>query len=524
MADAFSQLSSTLESAHAQFSSQLSPPPPNQLAQPHLLQQQPHHFAMAPAHSELAHALGPPSLPPAPAPAPASAPAGPSLLPDNLPAHVDGEPDLPAGHSPPDALPPSAPATPVKRKPGRPKGSGKKADPDAPPKAKRPVGRPRKDGLPAGSVGPRKPARARKAPPGQFANVAPVPAPVPAPPPPQLPPAWAAHPWAGVLAGVPPVLAFAPTLPLAPPPPAPPAFAETSSAGARANIDPRLLSADWADLLRSDPDALLESVVAAVGAPVLPASARAAFGAHVASLAPNPATLYETLRTFWVPTSPAWFVLTVSADRGEARSADRFFYWDPLLVLALPALTCTACGGALRSQGPIAHGARTILDLGPPVFVIGAAYACARAGCGRVCASTDGAVMRALPASLRAEFPARLCGAARDRGAGPGAWDWAPAGVSHALWALVRGALGTGANREAIVQTVRGIVDAGPDERVLPPAPAPPAGSQKTEEQEPLALAPVFPPAQTQSAEAEVEAALQATPVSPVAGAALAQG
>lgn len=45
----------------------------------------------------------------------------------------------------------------LKRKRGRPKGSGKKpTDPDAPiisNGSKRPVGRPRKDGLPAGSVG-----------------------------------------------------------------------------------------------------------------------------------------------------------------------------------------------------------------------------------------------------------------------------------------------------------------------------------------------------------------------------------
>jgi len=47
--------------------------------------------------------------------------------------------------------------TPVKRRPGRPKGSTKKnllAGDILPPKIKRPVGRPRKDGLPAGSVGP----------------------------------------------------------------------------------------------------------------------------------------------------------------------------------------------------------------------------------------------------------------------------------------------------------------------------------------------------------------------------------
>ena len=51
------------------------------------------------------------------------------------------------------------PAVPIKRKPGRPKGSVKKPTPagaiegiDPGNKIKRPVGRPRKDGLPAGSV------------------------------------------------------------------------------------------------------------------------------------------------------------------------------------------------------------------------------------------------------------------------------------------------------------------------------------------------------------------------------------
>lgn len=53
----------------------------------------------------------------------------------------------------------SAPAlntdgSPVKRRPGRPKGSTRKhlLATDLPPKIKRPVGRPRKDGLPAGTL------------------------------------------------------------------------------------------------------------------------------------------------------------------------------------------------------------------------------------------------------------------------------------------------------------------------------------------------------------------------------------
>jgi hypothetical protein len=63
----------------------------------------------------------------------------------------------------------SASAPPTKRKPGRPKGSGKKSSnvPEASvpvaAKMKRPVGRPRKDGFPAGSVSSRRNDRPSKA-------------------------------------------------------------------------------------------------------------------------------------------------------------------------------------------------------------------------------------------------------------------------------------------------------------------------------------------------------------------------
>jgi hypothetical protein len=52
----------------------------------------------------------------------------------------------------------------VKRRPGRPKGSGRKSlGADSPqPKIKRPVGRPRKDGFPAGSVSTRRSVRSRR--------------------------------------------------------------------------------------------------------------------------------------------------------------------------------------------------------------------------------------------------------------------------------------------------------------------------------------------------------------------------
>lgn len=74
---------------------------------------------------------------------------------------------------------PVTPVAPVKRGPGRPRGSGVKpkfVDPNAPPPVKRPVGRPRKDGLPAGSV-PRSPSTTVKkrkvaAAPGIFSETA----------------------------------------------------------------------------------------------------------------------------------------------------------------------------------------------------------------------------------------------------------------------------------------------------------------------------------------------------------------
>ena len=120
-------------------------------------------------------ATQPLSLGPGPSPQPGDVvghiqPTGtvPGTVPGSIPGSVAG--------SVPGSAPPSVPGTvspdsPNKRRPGRPKGSGKKAiDLNTEPKIKRPVGRPRKDGLPAGSVGPKKPGRPRKRAPGSFAT------------------------------------------------------------------------------------------------------------------------------------------------------------------------------------------------------------------------------------------------------------------------------------------------------------------------------------------------------------------
>lgn len=92
-----------------------------------------------------------------------------SPVPSPVPVPVPGAVPVPVPGTVPGAVPQEG--SPAKRRPGRPKGSGKKAiDLSTDPKTKRPVGRPRKDGLPAGSVGPKKPGRTRKRAPGTFAS------------------------------------------------------------------------------------------------------------------------------------------------------------------------------------------------------------------------------------------------------------------------------------------------------------------------------------------------------------------
>jgi hypothetical protein len=96
--------------------------------------------------------------------------------PSSAPPAPGGDTNTTNGTLTPVVDPSVPPVPPVKRGPGRPKGSGikKHLDPNTPIPPKRPVGRPRKDGLPAGSVPrgtPSSAIRKRKiAAPGDFAT------------------------------------------------------------------------------------------------------------------------------------------------------------------------------------------------------------------------------------------------------------------------------------------------------------------------------------------------------------------
>lgn len=361
----------------------------------------------------------------------------------------------------------------MKRRPGRPKGSGKKAiDLGTEPKVKRPVGRPRKDGLPAGSVGPKKPGRPRKRAPGTYATPTNMPSPsLSYPPPPFVDPAQ----WASISAG-----------PMA-------SLSVRAPPNMNFPLDPTLDRDNWAELARIRPDAFLHALVTALSAPN-PVSAAGpsvedAFRAHLASLTPNvknnnmpsiPA-LYSILKTFWLPSSPAYFALTASASTQRSTPSEyRFLYWDPQ-PLVFNGIACPFCGTPLVNKGRITSGPIKIYDLGKPFFIIGCEYVCRSPQClssgtqgeGRRFASTDNSILRALPPKLKDEFPARLIqgpGPTADMGPGTDVWSWRGMGVSTGLWDMVRASLRAGLHKDVIMGIIHAVIQGLPDDPwVLPP-------------------------------------------------------
>ncbi|KAI0749348.1 hypothetical protein C8Q80DRAFT_1161512 [Daedaleopsis nitida] len=328
-------------------------------------------------------------------------------------------------------------------------GSGKKpVDPNAPPKVKRPVGRPRKDGLPAGSVGPRRPSRPRKRPPGTYATGA-------------QPGAPGVYPYGTPFVGDP-AWASASAPPMGARPGRPPMFP----------IDPSLDADDWGELSRSRPDKFLHALVSALEAPNPPSAAgpsvEEAFKSHLVSLAPNSKNaaipqLYSILKTFWLPSSPVYFSLTASASTARTPPEHRFLYWDPQ-PLVFNGIACPTCNGALTNRGRISSGPIKVYDLGKPFFVIACEYVCTSPACiattgpqGRKFASTDASILRALPTKLKDEFPALLLQGNPDLGTGPEIWNWHGMGVSTALWNMVRASLHARLQKDAILDIVRAI-------------------------------------------------------------------
>ncbi len=355
------------------------------------------------------------------------------------PLHPTVSASTPAGVGPPE---------PAKRRPGRPKGSLKKivlgATP-TPPKIKRPVGRPRKDGFPAGSVGPSRPKIKRD------------------------PNPWVSPPGlSGV--GYPPMAMFMPGAPIPPP--------------VTFQIDPNLEKDDWAELARDKPNAFLGTLLNALAAPNPVSSAgptvEEAFKSHLGSLTPNPQqtqpipSLYSILKTFWLPSSPSYFSLTASASTVRTPSEHRFLYWDPQ-PLVFNGISCPACSQPLLNKGRISSGPVKIYDIEKPFFIIGCEYVCKSPQCiaaagaeGRKFASTDASILRSLPIKLQDEFPVRLMYGDTDAGSGPNIWNWKALGVSRSLWNMVRACLRSGLRKDIILHLIHSIQHGVPEDTGSP--------------------------------------------------------
>ncbi|KAI0246963.1 hypothetical protein BJV78DRAFT_1249723 [Lactifluus subvellereus] len=368
--------------------------------------------------------------------------------------------------------------TPVKRGPGRPKGSGvkKHIDPNTPITPKRPVGRPRKDGLPAGSVPRGTPSlstRKRKvAAPGDFATpstdngTAQTPAPTAAAPPFSSSPAYSSYtyptpttpapqqPWSTSYSTLSAALQYKP------------AEAATSPQKAIQAVDP-VLHDDWSELLRTDPNTLLQSLVSSLQTPNPVSRAgmnvEESFKFHVNTLlaqegaGPIP-QLYSILKTFWLPWSPTYFALTASSFTSPTPPEHRFFYWDPF-PLVFNGIACPFCAVPLLNRGCIRSAPTKVYDIGRSFFLIGCEYACSNLQCkgrsgtdGRRFASTDPVVIRALPPVLRDELPVTLLASGATD---PQSWNWQPIGVSKSLWAMVVGCINEGLGKEATLRVVR---------------------------------------------------------------------
>ncbi|KAF8636798.1 hypothetical protein AX17_003260 [Amanita inopinata Kibby_2008] len=336
---------------------------------------------------------------------------------------------------------------PPKRKRGRPKGSTKKTDGNSPavPKVKRPVGRPRKDGLPAGSVPKRTPSKR----PRVDTNMSD-----------EYPsfPQWGPS---SALSGV--------AYPVA----------SANSSIKYVPEDSKYPMDEWGELANSQPNEFLSSLLSALAAPNPTSSVgptiEEAFKIHLSWLTTNTSqshnipSLYSVLKTFWLPSSPAYFTMAASASNTRMPMEYKFIYWDPQ-PLVFNGIQCPYCPSSLSNKGRIRSGPVKVYDLEKPFFIIGCEYVCTSPQCvaattpeGRKFSSIDSSIMNALPKGLKEEFPAHLLYSNTDAGSGTNIWNWSAMGVSKPLWNMVTGGLKLGLKKNTVLQMVHSIQHGAPN-------------------------------------------------------------
>lgn len=240
-------------------------------------------------------------------------------------------------------------------------------------------------------------------------------------------------------------------------------------------IESKFVFRDWGEFAHVSAQEFLAALLNALAAPN-PTSATGptieeAFKIHLQSLTTNASasqthnipSLYSILKTFWLPSSPAYFSMAASTSTTRMPMEYRFLYWDPQ-PLVFNGIQCPCCPNYLVNNGRIRSGPIKIYDLDKPFFIIGCEYLCNSAQCvaatspeGRIFSSIDSSIMNSLPKGLKDEFPARLLCSEADAGCAPDIWNWNAMGVSTALWNLVIAGLNLGLRKEVVLRLVHAI-------------------------------------------------------------------
>ncbi len=116
-------------------------------------------------------------------------------------------------------------------------------------------------------------------------------------------------------------------------------------------------------------------------------------------------TIYDQLKSFWLPHVNTFFLLQRRDISPSLLYNPRFFYWDPLALIDRLSCPQSQCAGWLTRHG-YWRRPRRIVDLEDVYWLMGVRYKCNC--CSGTYQSWDSRVLSRLPEPLATQFPAHL--------------------------------------------------------------------------------------------------------------------